>query len=79
MSCPCHECHATQLAAILIDLIAELRELHCMTHDEWHGELLSDSWCLECRNRNGELVRWPCQTIDIADRAEARLREVQGE
>ena len=25
MSCPCHECHANQLAAILQDLIAELR------------------------------------------------------
>lgn len=24
--CPCHECHATQLAAVLTDLIAELRD-----------------------------------------------------
>ncbi len=27
MSCPCHECRATQLATILQDLIAELRDM----------------------------------------------------
>lgn len=62
--------------AILSDLIAELRGVHRMTQDEWHGELLPDKWCLECRNRDGDLVGWPCQTIDTIDQAEARLNAI---
>lgn len=49
--------------AILTDLIAEQRELH-------HRMGFACSLCV---------TEWPCQCVESLDRAEARLREVQGE
>ena len=62
--------------AILTDLIAELRETHRMTQDEWHGKKLQDRWCLGCERRDdwAGLTPWPCPSAEAADRAEARLR-----
>ncbi len=61
---------------ILTDLIAELRETHRMTQDEWHGKKLQDRWCLGCERRDdwAGLTPWPCPSAEAADRAEARLR-----
>ncbi len=60
-NCPCHECHATQLAAILQDLIAELRRTT-------KGYLSPRAYAITVE-----------QQREIADAAEARLREVTGD
>ena len=49
--------------AILLALIAELRDVHQMDNFD----------CWECEDS------WPCDTARITDRAEARLREVTGD
>ncbi len=43
-------------------LIKDLQDLHKMTQDYWF-QYTGDKWCLHCRDRQGELVRWPCETI----------------
>ena len=57
---------------ILTDLIAELRSEH-WTKVWAVPPDTGDNWCQGC----GEYQ--PCPSLQIADRAEARLREVQGE
>ena len=57
---------ADRLRAILTDLIAELRDEHPCTG----CETLKGDWCGECK------FPWPCRSMQLADRAEARLREV---
>ena len=52
--------------AILTDLIKGLRELHWMYSD-------GDGWCQECGSYS------PCLSVQFADRAAARLREVTGD
>lgn len=62
---------------ILRDLIAELREAH---HARSYA-LTKGDYCPVCQaraSRPGE-ADWPCDTARMADRAEERLREVQGE
>ena len=65
--------------AILLDLIEELREAH---HAEQYT-LTDGHYCPICQTRASRMssksVDWPCDTARMADRAEARLREVQGE
>jgi len=63
--------------AILTDLIAELRTAH---HAQPYT-LTEGHYCPVCQtraSRPGE-ADWPCDTARMSDRAEARLREVQGE
>ena len=55
--------------AILTDLIADLRDRHTPR----------DGLCDYCWSCDRCPVPWPCPDSLAADRAEARLREVQGE
>lgn len=63
----------------LLDLIAELREAH---HAEQYT-LTDGHYCPICQTRASRMssksVDWPCDTARMADRAEARLREVGGD
>jgi len=58
--------------AILLDLIAELRDEH-WTKVWAVPPATGDNWCQGC----GEYQ--PCPSLQIADRAEVRLREVSDE
>lgn len=64
---------------VLRDLIAELREAH---HAEQYT-LTDGHYCPICQTRASRMssksVDWPCDTARMADRAEARLREVSGD
>ncbi len=63
------EIRAVQVTEILADLIAELRDRHTPR----------DGLCNYCWSCDRCPVPWPCPDSLAADRAEARLREVQGE
>lgn len=58
-----------EVVVILTDLIAELRDRHTPR----------DGLCNYCWSCDRCPVPWPCPDSLAADRAEARLREVQGE
>lgn len=54
--------------AILTDLIGKVRREH-VGHDY---ALQDGKFCMRCQ------VDWPCPTFNMADRAEARLKEIGG-
>ncbi len=68
------------LRVILLDLITALRALHTevvtevVDRDDRDTVLFTQSHCEGCSADEYELP-WPCVTADLADRAEARMRE----
>ena len=72
------EAGASTVTGILTDLIAELREVHIPYHGgSWDTDTLPI--CDQCSVAPSDAVDYPCPSLVIVDRAEARLREVQGE
>ena len=68
----------TELNWVVQDLIAELREVHIPYHGgSWDTDTLPI--CDQCSVAPSDAVDYPCPSLVIVDRAEARLREVQGD
>ena len=73
-----YQTEVLQTRGILLDLIAEMRELHIPYHGgSWDTDTLPI--CDQCSVAPSDAVDYPCPSLVIVDRAEARLREVQGE
>lgn len=72
------ELENVKVRKIMQDLIAEMRELHIPYHGgSWDTDTLPI--CDQCSVAPSDAVDYPCPSLVIVDRAEARLNELNGE